>query len=214
MSPRAYRPTVAKAKNRGLLLTVLGLLLGAISTVTLVELVPRLSATASPPTNPSDPLSSSQFTVSNDGYLKVTDVMSACFMWKVEMGNGPIPNVRMNDILARIVQPPENKLSPTEGFTVPCTGGRLVGSSPPYMPPMLRRADLAIVVYYRAWPFTFYRDHRLFRFVANIGKNGEITWEKQPSDDLEPDYDAFIKDHGGTFPPHVPQPPFPTPPPK
>jgi len=113
-------------------------------------------------------------------------------------------NTFIDSGLATIVRPPENTLKPTEAFTVPCTGNKLVGASPPYTQPVIAQADLAIVAYYRVWPFTFYRDHRLFRFVANIGKNNEIVWEKQPSNILEADYDKWIETHGGIFPPAPP----------
>jgi hypothetical protein len=130
--------------------------------------------------------------------------MSACFLWKVDLGPVGKPNAHITGSLARIVQPPESKLEATEGFTVPCTGNKLVGAPPPYVQPVLNRADLAIVVYYRAWPFTFYRGHRLFRFVAKIAKHNEVVWEKQPAAILEPDFDEFIKARGGTFPPQSP----------
>jgi hypothetical protein len=205
MQPSQGRPTIPTVpKRQTQTWTMLGVGIGLMSLVALIELFPRLSATASSPTDLDDPLSSSRFTVSNDGYLKVTDVMSACFMWKVEMEFGGRPNIHMGRNLARIVQPPESNLSPMEGLTVPCTGNKLMASLSPYVQPVITYANLAIVVYYRAWPFTFYRDHRLFRFVANFGKHGEITWEKQPAAELEQDYNRFIKQHGGTFPPRPP----------
>jgi hypothetical protein len=179
--------------------------IGLISLAALIELFPRLSASASSPTDQDDQLGSSKFTVSNDGYLKVTDVMSACFLWKVELGPRGKSNVHITSSLVRIVQPPESELKPTEGFTVPCTGNRLVGAGAPSIQPEINRADLAIVMYYRAWPFTFYRGHRLFRFVAAIENGNAIAWEKQPSAVLEGDFDRWIADHGGTFPPELPK---------
>jgi hypothetical protein len=110
----------------------------------------------------------------------------------------------MENNLARIVQPPESKLDPGEAFTVPCTGNQLVGGQAPYTSPTISHADLAIVTYYRAWPFTFYRPHKLFRFVASFGKQGQIIWDKQPAAILESDYDKFIQERGGTFPPPTP----------
>jgi hypothetical protein len=198
------QPTIAKPSRHGLLLTIVGLVLTTVGLVALIELFPRLSASANSPTNLDDPLSSSKFSISNDGYMKVTDVMSACFLWKVRMAQGGRVNTFVDSGLATTVRPPENMLKPTEAFTVPCTGNRLVGAPPPYSQPVLVQADLAIVAYYRVWPFTFYRDHRLFRFVASIGKNNEIVWEKQPSNLLEADYDEWIAAHGGTFPPILP----------
>ena len=193
-------------RHVGTVLTAIGLVVGIIA---LIQFFPRLSATASSPADRNDPLTSSRFTVSNDGYFRVTDVMSACFLWKVEMAQGGRTNVHIDRGLAEVVKPPESKLSPTEGLTVPCTGNRIVGSSPPYAQPVLARADLAIVVYYRTWPFTFYRDHRLFRFVARNGMNSEIVWDKQPTSEvMERDFAGFIQMHGGTFPPSSPQRPL------
>jgi hypothetical protein len=200
----SQQPIPIVAKSQAKFWTILGVLIGAVSLIALIELAPRLSATANSPTDSDDQLSSSKFTVSNDGYLKVTEVMSACFLWKVDLGPSGKPNAYFTSSMARIAQPPESKLAPLEGFTVPCTGNKLVGVSAPYVQPVLNRADLAIVVYYRAWPFTFYRDHRLFRFVAKMGKRNEVVWEKQPAAILEPDFDGFIKTHGGTFPPQSP----------
>lgn len=204
--PQQSPPTVAKSGRHGILLTAVGLVLTAIGLVALIELFPRLSVAASSPTDPDDQLTSSKFTVSNDGYLKVTNIMAACFMWKVELGPMGKPNAHIRDSLASLIQPPESMLRPTEGFTVPCTGSHFVGASPPYIQPVINFADLAIVVYYRVWPFTFYRDHRLFRFVADVEKEKAIVWEKQPAAILEPDFDKWITEHGGVFPPKFPIP--------
>jgi hypothetical protein len=211
MLPQQYQASAAKPSKHGLFLTIVGLVLTTIGlVVALIELFPRLSAAVTPTTNLDDVLGSSKFTVTNDGYLKVIDVTSACFLWNVQMGKPPAGTAYFSSSLARIVQPPETNLVPTEGFTVPCTaeGRPIVGSSAPYIQPRIVRADLAIAVYYRAWPFTFYREHRLFRFVAHIGKE-EVTWEKQPAAVLEPDFDKYIAEHGGTFPPQFMRPPIP-----
>lgn len=203
MPPPPYQPILAKPSRRGPFLAVLGLVLTAIGLVTLIQLFPRLSAIASSPTDKNDQLGSSRFTVSNDGYLEVTDVMSACFLWKLTFVEGPRTGDFSNKLSA-IVIPPESALNPTEGYTVPCIPRRLIDLPAPFHQPVLARADLAIVVYYRAWPFTFYRDHRLFRFLSRIQNDGTVIWEKQPAAVLEPDYDRYIAAHGGTFPPTFP----------
>lgn len=194
---------VAKPGRRGLFLAVLGLVLTAIGLVTVIQLFPRLSATASLPTDKNDPLGSSTFTVVNDGYLQVTDVKSACFLWKLTFVEGS-RTAEFTNNLAAITVPPQSTLNSTEGYTVPCIPYRLIGLPASFRQPVLTRADLAIVVYYRAWPFTFYRDHRLFRFLSRIQNDGTVVWEKQPAAVLEPDYDRFIAAHGGTFPPTFP----------
>jgi len=114
-------------------------------------------------------------------------------------------DAKISSYLAENVSPPESKLIPTEGFTVPCTGHKVVDTAPPYIPFQLMKADLAIVVYYRFWPFTFYRSRRLFRFVARPGRQNEIIWEKQPSGVIEPDFDKFIQSYGGHFPVLIPK---------
>ena len=87
----------------------------------------------------------------------------------------------------------------------------MIGTNPPFILD-LKSADLAIAVYYRVWPFTFYRTHRLFRFVARIGRNGEVVWDKQPTtEELDKDFERFIESRGGSFPPKIPTPPRPSP---
>lgn len=205
--PPQHLPIVAKASRHGLLLTVLGLVLTAIGLVALIELFPRLSASATATTDLDDVLGSSKFTITNEGYLKVTDVSPGCFLWNVTVGR-PGASAQFNSGVVRVAQPPEAKLPPTEGFTTPCgvEGRPIVGTSPPFTPLRINRADLAIIVYYRAWPFTFYRDHRLFRFVAHFAR-GAVTWEKQPADVMEPDFAGWLAQHGGTFPPLLVRPP-------
>lgn len=201
--PPPYQPILAKPSRRGLFLAVAGFVLTAIGLATLIQLFPRLSATASPPTDGNDQLGSSRFTVTNDGYLQVTDVMSACFLWKLTFVEGP-RTAEFSNNLSAVAVPPGSALNATEGYTVPCIPYRLIGLPAPFHQPVLARADLAIVVYYRAWPFTFHRDHRLFRFLSRIQNDGTVIWEKQPAAVLEPDYDRYIAAHGGTFPPTFP----------
>ncbi len=176
--------------------TGLGLLLTVIGLITLIELFPRLSASATSPLDLGNQLASSRFAVTNDGYFQVTDVMSACFLWKVTEGR-----LHVSSSMAQVVIPPENRLRPTESLTVPCVSENMFATNPPDIL-NLKNADLAIAIYYRVWPFTFYRTHRLFRFVARIGRNGEVIWDKQPSTEvLEQDYNQFINERSGTFPP-------------
>lgn len=189
------RQGIAKNLTRKWVGKLLGWSIGVVSLAGLVTFLPRLSASASSPLDPTNQLASSRFTVTNDGSLPVTDVISACFLWKVIEGGA-----HFTSSMARVVVPPENRLKAAEGYTVPCTNEQMIGTNPPFFL-ALKSADLAIVVYYRTWPFTFYRTHKLFRFVARIGSNGEVVWDKQPADALEADYDEFIARRGGTFPP-------------
>ena len=59
---------------------------------------------------------------------------------------------------------------------------------------IIRQADIAIVVYYRPWPFFMLQRRTLFRFVARNGENRQVTWEKQPAADIERDFDKYFKD--------------------
>lgn len=161
--------------------------MSGLSLIALIELFPRLSATASSPTDPDDQLGSSRFTISNDGYLKVTEVTSECFLWKVRVGSAYFSTSTSGALV-----PPKDTLNPADSLTVPCTRRRLVGAPPPFLQPRLIYADLAIVIRYRVWPFTFYRRRKLFRFVARVGQNNSLIWDKQPvNDDIEQDYDSL-----------------------
>jgi hypothetical protein len=177
-------------RHIGTVLTAIGLVVGI---VTLIELSPRLSAIATAPTSPNDVLGSSTFTISNDGYLKLTGVVASCFLWKVKIDKLAEFGSSMADMF---VSPPTSTLRTDEGLTVPCTSeGRARTNIPVHVD-----ADLAIVVYYRAWPFIFYRDHRLFRFVAHTNQQGEVIWNKQPASPLEPDFEKLSNMHHDEFP--------------
>jgi hypothetical protein len=174
--PPQSQPTVAKPSRPSPLLTVLGLLLTTLGLVALVELFPRLSAFPSP--HQSIPT----FTVSNDGYLKVTDVTSACFLWHVVT-----QNIVIESSMTQVISPPQRELAPTEGYTVPCE----IPSIRP--PPKFVHIDLAVVIYYRPWPFVMFRAHKLLRFVGSPGADLHSTiWDKQPSSDMERDFENWL----------------------
>lgn len=175
--------------------TLLGLLLIAISSIALMELSPRLLVSGSSPIDISNQLVSSKFTVKNDGYLPLTDVMLACFLWKVDEGG-----LHLRDSMARVVQPPEGKLAPNESFSVPCVSGNMSVTTGQLL--TITHADVAISIYYRPWPFTRLRRHKLLRLVARPGE-GQVVWDEQPADILEKDYDTYIQEHSGTFPPKI-----------
>jgi hypothetical protein len=81
-------------------------------------------------------------------------------------------------------------LLPGERHTVPCETG--LASLLFGRPEKIDRADLALVVYFRPWPFTLIPLRRLFRFVARRAENGQLIWEPRASSDLQPDFDKFI----------------------
>ena len=185
--PTPQQPIQGVSRRQVRFVEGLGILLTLISLIALIELYPRPTATASLPTDPNDQLSSSGFTITNDGYFQLADVRAACFLWKVQFDR----NADVTNSFSRIVSPSEGTLQTNEGLTVPCTTRNFIGVA--HGPPRFTKADLAIVVYYRPYPFTFLRSHKLFRFVARVGNNGNVVaWDKQPSAILEPDFEKFM----------------------
>ena len=93
----------------------------------------------------------------------------------------------------RSVSPPKETLRVSEGLTIPCLW-RSVFGKPGGGAASVTKADLAIAIYYRPWPITFLRLHRLFRFVARFNEKGEVVgWDKQPAEPLEKDFEDFMK---------------------
>lgn len=139
-----------------------------IAAVALIELFPRPGAAAYPPSDENNVLNS-RFTVSNDGYLKLVDLKSGCFIWKT---NFPyVKNVLFfNNSPSK--QDVDNDFLPSDVITVPCTDPRFSGVT------NIKSADIAIVISYRPWPFIFIKRRRLFRFVSR--KLGSITiWDRE-----------------------------------
>ena len=158
-------------------LPIVGLLITLLGLVTLIELYPRLSASV-------DSSSSIPgFTVTNEGYLKVTNVVLTCFIWKAtteeDVTFGPAYNIG---------SPPGSRLNPDEGYSITCLEHAI---SPQ---PRFVGADLAIVASYRPWPFTFLRLRRFFRFVARPLPQGGLAWDKQPSESIEKEFDRQDND--------------------
>jgi hypothetical protein len=170
-------PMAAKPSRLGLVLTLLGLVLTIIGLVALLELFPRLSATPIPET---DNQAFPYFTVKNDGYLKVTDVSSGCYLWHVAPENGAAIISSMTQTTAA----PEHKLLGDESYTVPCDVTPLVDHL------RLAHDDLALVIYYRPWPFTTFQRYKLIRFVGQTAPGlNYMIYEEQPSGDLEKDFE-------------------------
>jgi hypothetical protein len=151
----------------GLAIGALGLILATIG------LRPKPAASYSPPTDPAR-LLSSQFMISNDGYLQLSDVHAICYIEKADP-----PGVTVYGIVIRAVSPGNATLAPSDAFTVPCDPKPVQMIQNP-----VQHADLAIVVTYRPWPFTFIRQRRFFRFVSR--RDGDtISWDRQPVSVLE-----------------------------
>src|SRR5580704_6791847 len=187
MPPQSSRATNEHSSKHTLFLTILGLVLTVIGLVALVELFPRPSVSSSSPTVP-DLWLTSRFTVSNDGYLQLNDVHAVCFVWKAMTGEGS----RLTNSASRVAYPADLTLPPGQAFTVPCEGDVHLVNGP------YRSADLAIVVSYRPWPFTFIRQRKFFRFVARLD-TGNVIWEKQPSSFLEHDFDSLLNSQSSLY---------------
>jgi hypothetical protein len=182
VSPPTPLPTTEHPSRRIQFLTIVGLVLTTIGLVSLIQLRPRPSVSSSPAADPSDWLTS-RFTITNDGYLQLNDVYAACFVWKAQNTNGMLFT---NDFSA-IVSPGNLVLHPgSDGLTVPCEDKTRMTVGP-YL-----NADVAIVLSYRPWPFTFVTRRKLFRFVARPS-GGNVIWDKQPSSPMEQDFEEFIR---------------------
>src|SRR5882724_2084085 len=121
----------------------------AVGLLTVIQFRPRPTPGATPPTG-LDELASSRFTITNEGYIKFTDVKAVCFLWDVRFRMNPSS---LTNSLENIISPPESILETGETLTVPCTLANPIHHTSG-VPFQLRKADLAIVVYYRPWPFT------------------------------------------------------------
>jgi hypothetical protein len=128
--------------------------------------------------------------VSNDGYLRVTDVKIACFISTLNLGG----NI-FNFVMSGTGSPPQQVLAPTETYTVPCSPGRYI-SAPTSA---IRHIEIGVVAYYRPWPFTFLRSRKFFRFE---GKNDgtKLNWFKQPPNEIDKQFDEAMRQMGRTFP--------------
>jgi hypothetical protein len=159
-----------------LLLTILGLVIGAISLITLIELFPRLSASYEPPFDITNAVPA--FSIKNEGYFAVNSVEPACFIWKLKSQTGlsferawSQGNRDMGIV---------DSLSPTQTTTISCGIGWQMPAT------TIQEFDLAVIVYFRPWPLTFIRQKKVFRFVAHQGKDG-LIFHKQPPEPLEKD---------------------------
>lgn len=140
----ASRSQVRFVEGLSIVLTLIGL-------ITLIELYPRLSASAKSPFNPRDRIAA--FAIRNDGYFKITEVKPECFIWKAT-GFGTMTNL-LNSNSAGME--PVKELRPTETMTIPC-GITMIGP--------IKSVDIGVIARYRPWPFTFITKRKVFRFVA------------------------------------------------
>src|SRR6267143_1614829 len=145
---------------------ILGLFLTALGLVSLIALSPRLSGASQSPFIAGDQIPA--FEVKNDGYIQLTDVNVACYARKIKMTVAEIEDT------FTVANPPLQVLPKNDSLTLNCTGGSFM------MAPAsaIKSIDIAVVAYYRPWPFTFLRCRKFFRFE---GRNDgtKVNWYKQ-----------------------------------
>jgi hypothetical protein len=130
------------------------------------------------------------FEITNDGYLKVTDVEATCFFKVLETSSG---NKTVNGFLGPpFTSPgypqyllPQKVLNPNQTVTLPCSISLKDGSQ-------ITQMDIGIVVHFRFWPFAFWRTRKIQRFAVGRGDNG-LVWHELPPNELEAAYEAALK---------------------
>jgi hypothetical protein len=180
IQPQIHPTQETKSAARiSLILTIIGVALGLLSLVTWVELFPRLSATPTAPFEVGNQFAS--FQVSNEGYLRITDLRFACFLWSAK-----IRAIEFKGVFSNIGEVPQ--LGVGDAATIDC---KAIVNEPPQV---ITELDMAIVASYRPWPwpFSILRRRKVFRFTAKPG-NGQMNWYKQPPDDLMAALDAAIQ---------------------
>jgi hypothetical protein len=182
--PKPQPLTLPKAVTGGskrmtLFLTIIGLLLTALGSITVIELFPRLSASTAPSLDGPNYMES--FVISNDGYLSVQHVEVDCFIW-----NATVATNSLSFIGGRGMIPPAGSISPNDAYTVSCNRFLDAPSS------SIESIDLGIIVHYRPWPFTFIRRRRIFRFVGKQQRQGGLNWFRQPSEPIEEAFDQWL----------------------
>jgi hypothetical protein len=154
--------------------TIVSIAIGLLGLLTLIQLFPQLSASASNPLTPGNIVASIQ--VTNEGYTKLTDFKLACYLAEAQIGG-----MNATDVLSIDTIHIEPEIKSKESYTVPCT------SFDSNLPPnAFQKIDIAAIVSYRLWPWplSYMRGRRVFRFVALPGDNG-LNWFKQPSAPIE-----------------------------
>lgn len=166
-----------------LFLTILGLVLTAVSLITLIELFPRLSVSPEPPFESQNVVPA--FSIKNDGYFSVSSVEPACFISKMR---SKIINMDRSWSARNANMGTTKSLPSTQSVTVSC--GMNLGLPARAIDEM----DLAVVVYFRPWPFNFIRKRRIFRFVAHQGRDGLIFHRQMFTDEIEREIDDIERE--------------------
>lgn len=161
--------------------TILGIMLTAIGLIALIQLSPRLSVSQESPFRANDLMPSVK--VTNEGYLRLTDVKVICFIKDLLWGHGN----SFNFLLAGNGSPTQKILDPTVSYTVPFLRQGAMNISPS----VVSHIEVGVVVFYRPWPFTFFQSKKFVKFVGqNDGRT--IQWFSQPPNGIEKEFNEGI----------------------
>jgi hypothetical protein len=171
-----------KPKSRRQFWTLPGQAIALLVLVALIESYPHLSASPEGFASAGDRIPS--FTISNDAYLRVTDVEATCYIRSAKITGPAMTNIAPSEFSV----PPQKFLAASESFTVPCFNGLFLVAPTS----SLSSVDLAVVVYCRPWLVPFLRVRRFFAFEARNEGNG-VDWYPQATNHIDKDFDAFRK---------------------
>jgi len=171
-----------RPSRTGTVLTLIGLAVGLLSLLSLIELLPRLSVQASEPLSLLVPDAfATSFALTNDGYTSLLNVRVGCY---VHSFTDSLHNT-MERVIDYRYWPPAKDLLAGETETFPCRFGGTFGGE-------VGQADITIVARYSPWRFGFVRRTALFRFVANRTPGRKLSWHRQPVSEIREELDGFI----------------------
>jgi len=152
------KPRVSAKRMIEVTITVIGIA-GAYVTL-LGYWMPRVSVTSMPPLNPKDAFSA-PFSVTNQGYLSLRNVIIGCRIRHIR----PIWSDEYQDIEFSGVDDSYDRLEPMKSATKKC----------PFNVTGLPDQDIDIVVHYRPAWYPFSHDES-FRFVTRVCEDGTFQW--------------------------------------
>jgi hypothetical protein len=114
------------------------------------------------------------FVIRNEGYLSIYDVKFSCSMKYLKF-HGDILAIGLGDYTNRFSDPKQfaRIIAPGEGCSelIPLSG---------LEHNQIENADIAIVLSFRPIGWLPWRREQLYRFVVNVGKDGQRYWLPQP----------------------------------
>ena len=171
------QPAKKRVKRVWTLPTALSLIIGAVGALGVVELRPKIVVYPQEPLLDAAQPFSAPFRITNNGYLSVGVERINCYVQEVRAAK-----LYMGKDLYDQEDWDGKTLDRGESETVLCKVAQ-VKAWP-------EKADIAIVVDYRAWPIPL-SSRRYFRFVGS-GSSDNWQWLPQPSADIKADADSAI----------------------